>query len=55
MDKVQIYEACLLSLALVFGIAMDGRHKEASTYKFTETFVALLFGLPVIGRIFLWW
>jgi hypothetical protein len=55
MDKVQIYECVLICLSVIVGLAMDGRVRESSIHKFRDTFLALLLGLPIMGRIFGWW
>lgn len=54
MDNIQIYLCCLIALRL--GISML-THGEEKTRKedFRLTFVALIVGLPLYGRIFGWW
>ena len=52
MDKVQIYECVLLVLAvIIFGVEI-GQEKYPAAF---GTLLSLLFGLPVIGRVFNWW
>lgn len=54
MNGIQIYLAILIGLAIVCGMALNGRPKTGE-HNFVTDFIALLVMLPVYGRVFGWW
>ncbi len=54
MDWIQWYYLVILVLGIVLALFMHGDPKEGY-HDFRVDFIALVFSLPIMGRIFGWW